>query len=84
MGEPGDDTDLAQEPLRPDGGGEILVDHLEGDGPVVTKVVSEVDDCRAAPAEEGQASVGPPLDFVPVREGRREALVYGYHAFTGP
>ena len=58
MGEPGGDADLAEEALGAHRGGELRVDHLEGDGPVVPEVVGEVDGGGAAAAEQGELPSG--------------------------
>ena len=80
MREPGDEADLPEEPLRSHRGGDVGMDHLEGDGAIVPEVVRQVHGRGPAPAEEGEGPVGSPLDPVSVRQGRRKAFVYGYHA----
>src|SRR2546426_622228 len=51
MGEPSGDLDLAQEALGPDGGAKLGAQDLERNGPVVAKVVGEIDR-RHSPAAE--------------------------------
>ena len=51
MLEPGGEPDLAQEPLGAERGGELGVQHLERDRPVVPEVLREVDRGHAAAAE---------------------------------
>ena len=49
--EPGGEPDLALEPLRAHGGGELRVEHLQGYGPVVLEVAGKVDRGHAPAAE---------------------------------
>ena len=51
MLQPGGEPDLALEPLGPEGGGELGVEHLERDRAVVPEVLGEVDRGHAAAAE---------------------------------
>ena len=63
--QPRGQPDLALEPLRSEGGGELGVEHLEGDGAVVAEVADEVHRRHAAAAELT-------LESVAVREGGLE------------
>jgi len=54
--------DLAQEPLRPEGGGQFWPQHLHGDQAAVSEVLGEVDSRHAARTEL-------PFDPVAVAEG---------------
>jgi hypothetical protein len=65
VGELGRDPDLTEEPLA-ERGGELRVEHLERDRPVMAKVVRQMDRRHAAPAELA-------LDAVAVSEGSLEA-----------
>ena len=58
MGEPGDEADLAEKALGADGGGEVRVNHLQRDRPVVAEVVGEVNRRGAAPAEKPRLPSG--------------------------
>ena len=78
MGEAGDDADLPEEALGAHRGGELRVDHLEGDRPVMSEVVGEVDRGGAAAAQEREAPVGLPLDPVALLKRDRETLVHGH------
>ena len=51
MLQPGGELDLALEPLGAERGGELGVEHLERDRPVVPQVLGQVDRGHAAPAE---------------------------------
>ena len=51
MLEPRGELDLAQEPLGTEGGGELGLEHLEGDRPVVLEVAGEIDRGHAAAPE---------------------------------
>ena len=51
MLEPGGELDLALEPLGAEGGGELGVEHLERDRPVVPEVAREIDRGHAPAAE---------------------------------
>ncbi len=51
MLEPGGEADLPLEPLGPHGGGELGVEDLEGDGPVVAEIPREIHGGHAAPPE---------------------------------
>ncbi len=62
MLEPGGDPDLAEEPLRPQGGREIGMEHLDRHVPIVFPVVREKDRGHAAATE-------PPADGVLPAEG---------------
>ena len=55
------DADLAEEPLRADGGGDLGIEHLDRDRALVAPVVREVDECHAPAADL-------PIDDVPVAE----------------
>ena len=80
MGEPGNDADLAQEPLGLDRGGELRMHHLEGDVAVVPEVVREIHGGGAAPAQEDWAAVGLPLDAIAVGQGCGETFGHRKHA----
>ena len=49
--EPGGEADLALEALRPERGGELGVEDLQGDGAVMLEVVGEIDGRHAAAPE---------------------------------
>ena len=51
MLQPGGELDLALEPLGAERGGQLGVEHLERDRPVVPEVLGEVDRGHAAAAE---------------------------------
>jgi hypothetical protein len=51
MVQPGGHLDLPQEPLRPQRGGQLGLEDLEGDGAVVLEIGGEVDGGHAAAAE---------------------------------
>jgi hypothetical protein len=65
-------ANLGQEPRPPDDRGELGVQHLDGDVPIVPEVVSEVHGGHAARAQD-------PLDAVDVGEWRGEALQNSRH-----
>ena len=65
MLQPGGELDLALEALGAERGGQLGVEHLERDRPVVAEVVGEVDRGHAAAPELA-------LDAVAVGQGRRE------------
>ncbi len=46
--EPGRDPDLLQEPLGPDGRGQLVAHHLDSDLPIVLRVLGQVDGGHAA------------------------------------
>ena len=79
MGEPGDEADLPQEALGSTDAASSRVHHLERDGAVVPEVVGEIDRGGAAPAQEGQVAVRPPLDSISVGEGGGETFVHREH-----
>ena len=64
MGERGGDLDFPEKPLGSDGGGDLVAQHLDGDGPVVPDVLGQVDRGHAPVAEL-------PLDQVPAGQGGR-------------
>jgi hypothetical protein len=47
----GGEPDLPLEPLRPQRGGELRVQHLERHGPVVLTIVRQEDGCHPSPAQ---------------------------------
>src|SRR5439155_21180408 len=51
MGQGGDRLDLAEEPLGPEGHGELRPEHLDGDRPAVLQVLGEEDHRHAALAQ---------------------------------
>ena len=51
MLEAGGEADLALEPLGAEGGGDLGVENLEGDGPVVPQVLGELDRSHTPAAE---------------------------------
>ena len=68
MLEPRDELDLALEPLRAQGIGQLRMEHFERDRPVVAQVPGEVDRGHAPAAEL-------PLDPVSIRQAGLEILV---------
>ena len=66
----GGDLDLGQEPLAADHGGELGVQHLDGDLAAVPQVLGEVDDGHAALADLA-------VEAVAVGQGRGEAVRRG-------
>ena len=69
----GRDADLAQESLGADRGGDVGIEHLDGDLPLVAAVPREVDVRHAAAAEL-------PLDDVAVAEGLLDVVEEIGHA----
>jgi hypothetical protein len=65
--QPGGKPDFALEPIRPQGGGQLRMKHLQGDWPIVVEVVGEVYRSHATPAELT-------LDTVTVGKVRLELL----------
>src|SRR6185503_17063759 len=65
MLEPGGQANLAQEPVRTESGGELRMENLEGDGPVVPEIARQEDGGHAAAAELM-------LDRVAAGQGGRE------------
>ena len=68
MLEPGGEADLAEEALGAEGGGELGVEDLEGDGAVVLEVLGEEDGGHATAAElalERVAAAKPCLELCP-------------------
>jgi hypothetical protein len=63
----GGDLDLAEEALAAQRGGQLGLEHLEGDAPTVLEVLGEEDDRHAALAELA-------LDAVAVADCGRELL----------
>ena len=51
MLEPGGELDLAEKPLRAEGGREVGAEDLQGNRPVVPEIVGEVDRGHPSPAE---------------------------------
>ena len=76
MLQPGGDLDLEQESLRADGGGELGVEHLEGDRPVVAEIVSQVDRGHAATAQLA-------LEAVAIGQDLGKSGVECAHSFGG-
>src|SRR2546425_12841488 len=76
MGEPSGDLDLAQEALGPDGGSKLGAQDLERHGPVMAKVVGEIDR-RHSPAAEFA------LDRVTPGEGDLKAGQLVWHGCSG-
>jgi hypothetical protein len=70
MLELGGDVDLALEPFEPHGRAELLVEHLEGDQPVVPEIPGEPDIRSRAVAQQR-------LDRVPTRERLPQRLKLG-------
>ena len=67
------DLDLAQEPLRAQGRGDLLAQHLDGDGAVMAPVTGEKHDSHPSAPELA-------LERVAVRQGGPEALLKIAHA----
>src|SRR5438309_8682965 len=76
MGEPSGDLDLAQEALGPDGGSKLGAQDLERHGPVMAKVLGEIDR-RHSPAAEFA------LDRVTPGEGALKANQLVCHGCSG-
>jgi len=72
MGEGGDGLDLAEEPLGPEGHGELRPEHLDGNGAAVLQVLGEEDDRHPSLAQL-------PFDRVAVGEGGLETDEEVYH-----
>ena len=61
------DPDLPEESLRAERGGELGAQDLEGDGPIVPEIVSEIDGGHAAASELA-------LDAIAIGQGGREEV----------
>jgi len=68
----GGDLDLAQEPVRAQCGGDLVAQHLDGDGAVVSRVAGEEDHSHPPSAEL-------PVYRITVRQGGSEALLKATH-----
>jgi len=93
MVEGGGDLHLAQEPLLPHGGGQVGIEDLHRDLPVVPEVVGQVDRGHSARAEDvpdgvavGQSASeipqdvshpGPPRWWVPASGDRADSMCHG-------
>src|SRR2546422_9299841 len=72
MGEAGDGLDLAEEPLCPEGHGELRPEHLDGNSAAVLQVLGEEHDRHPALAQL-------PFDRVALGKGGLETDEEGYH-----
>ena len=73
MLQPGGELDLALEPLGAQRGRQLGVEHLQGDGSLVPKVLGQVDGGHAAPAELA-------LEPVAIRQAACKLLVQVSHS----
>ncbi len=64
----GGDLDLAQKPFRAEGRGDLLAEHLDGDGAIVSPVTGQEHHRHPALAEL-------PLERVTIDQGDPEALL---------
>ena len=73
--QPGGEADLALEALGPEGGGQLGVQHLERDRPVVPEVLGQIDGGHAPAAELALERVAIPQPRAKIRQRiRHDAL----------
>ena len=73
--QPGGEADLALEPVRPERGGQLGVEHLERHRPVVPEVLGEVDGGHAPAAELALDRVAVPQSRAEIRQGIRHDVL---------